>query len=328
MNRVCLINDISGHGRCSITMQMPVISAFGDMVSIAPTTYLSNHTGYEHVHKVDLTGDLKEVFKAWDDNNIKFDAFLTGYIGNADSILDVKEFVSNRKLDNERSLIIVDPVLGDHGKLYDGMTDKHIDNMKKLITISDAITPNLTEACLLTGIDYEDLRLKLGILKYEGKIKKDNEESKKVAEENVKKVSDQIITILRPLLEKIIFKRMQVTLITGIELYNSIVTILDVYNGDNKTRQTTCNFVPKLESRPGTGDLFDALFLSFSLKGYNIIDCLKLTTNFISNALRFTIDNNLPKNEGVCIEPILVQNINAIIQHTKVNKPKVKGEGE
>lgn len=326
MNRVCLINDISGHGRCSISMQLPVISAFGDMVSIAPTSYLSNHTAYEHVHKVDLTKDLKEVFKAWDDNDIKFNAFLTGYIGDADSILDVKEFLSNRKLDSEKSLIIVDPVLADHGKLYCSMTEKHIENMKKLITIADAITPNLTEACLLTGIDYEDLRLKLGILEYDGKVEKGNKESEEAAKERIRKVSDQIINILRPLLEKIIFKRMQVTIITGIEIYNSIVTILDVYNGDNKTRQTTCNFVPKLENRPGTGDLFDALFLSLSLKGYNIIDVLKITTNFITNALRFTIDNKLPKNEGVCIEPILVQNINTIIKNTKVNIPKKEGE--
>lgn len=317
MNRICLINDISGHGRCSITMQLPLISAFGDMVSIAPTAYLSNHTGYEYYHKIDLHDQLKNTFDTWDKNNIKFNGILTGYIGDYNSILDVKEYVSNMKLDTERCIIMVDPVLGDHGKLYEAMTDNHVENMKKLVTVADAITPNLTEACLLTGIDYEDLRLKLGILNYEGAFPSDDENKKAKAKESIKNVSDSVINILKPLLEKIVYKRTQVTLITGIEIYNSIVTILDVYNGDTKTRQTTCNFVPKLENRPGTGDLFDALFLTLSLKGYNFIDCLKISTSFISKALKFTIDNKLPKNEGVCIEPLLVGSITNIIKNTR-----------
>lgn len=316
MRKVLLINDMSGYGNCSLLLQIPVITACGDIPCVALTSYLSSHTGYDDAYRIDLSDKLKDTFASWEKNNFRYDACICGYIGNASSVLDVKEYLANQKLENEKMLIMVDPVMGDSGKAYKNITDDHVSNMKSLITIADVITPNLTEACLLTGVDYEDLRLKLGVLSYDGRVEKGDKEKEKIASENLKKVSDKVISDIRPILDKIIYKRMQMTIITGIEIYDCIVTVLDVYNGDEKKRQTTCNFMPKLESRPGTGDLFDAMFLEMSFKGFNLIDCLKISTSFIQESLKFSKTYNLPKNEGPAIGPILVPNLEYIRAHT------------
>ncbi|MCQ2609780.1 MAG: bifunctional hydroxymethylpyrimidine kinase/phosphomethylpyrimidine kinase, partial [Lachnospiraceae bacterium] len=326
MKKVLLINDMSGYGNCSLALQIPVVTACGDVPCVALTSYLSSHTGYDDVHRIDLSDQLKDTFSSWDKNGFRYDACICGYISNATSILDVKEYLENQKLENEKMLIMVDPVMGDSGKAYRHITDEHIDYMKSLITIADVITPNLTEACLLTGVDYEDLRLQLGVLSYDGRVDKEKKKKKNRASENLKKVSDKVISDLRPILDKIIYKRMQVTIITGIEIYDCVVTVLDVYNGDEKKRQTTCNFMPKLDSRPGTGDLFDAMFLEMSFKGFNLIDCLKISTSFIQESLKFSTVNKIPSKEGPAIGPILVPNLEYIRLHT--TKKAIKNSGD
>ena len=309
--RVALINDLSGHGKCSITSQLPIVAAFGDVASCCITSYLSNHTGYKNKYKIDLNNHLPKVLDMWKENGFKFDGILTGYIGNKESILDVREYIADLKLENENMLVMVDPVCADNGQYYCEMTSEHIENYKKLMEIADVITPNITEACFLTGIDYEELRIKCGLLNYDGSEK-----------EKLEHISKKVIEALNDLLKKIIVKRNQISLITGIELYNGVVTVLDVYDGDKGIRQTTCNFVNKLESRSGTGDLFDVLFFEAVLFGYKFVDCLNIASGFVNNALRFTIDKKYPKEDGVVYEPILVDNINVIRNSTKKEKIK------
>lgn len=176
-------------------------------------------------------------------------------------ILNIREYLADLKLDNDKMLILVDPVFADNGELYCEMTEQHISNFKKLMEVSDIITPNITEACMLTGVDYELLRIRCGLLRYEGNEK-----------EKLEHISKKVIEAINEVLQKIIFKKNQVTIITGIELFNSVVTIMDVFDGDRGSRQTTCNFVNKLENIPGAGDLFDALFLETKIFGYNLID--------------------------------------------------------
>lgn len=304
--KVLLINDLSGYGKCSINSQIPIISIFGDIASCCLTSYLSNNTSFEEKYKVDLNDNMTKVFDVWNRLNVKFDAALTGYVGNADNILNIREYLSDLKLDNDNMLIMVDPVFADNGKLYCEMTDQHITNFKKLIEIADIITPNITEACYLTGVDYEMLRIKCGLLNYENNEK-----------EKLEHISKKVIEAIKEVLQKIIYKKNQTTIITGIELYNSVVTVMDVFEGDKGVRQTTCNFTKKLENRPGAGDLFDALFLETKIFGYRLVDCLNITSGFINNALRFTIDNKFPKEEGIVFEPILFNNMNVIMKNTK-----------
>ena len=289
MNRkIALINDLKQYNRMSYLNSVSIISAFGDRAYI------------------DIEDDER------------YDAFISGYIADSDRILEYREKIADRKLDNNLILYLCDPVFGKNGKLYDGITNDHIENYKKLMEISDIITPNFTEALYLTDMPYEDNVKKYNIIKYENSNK-----------EKVDELSKSIIESLFPLLDKIRFKKNQISIITGIELYNAVLTILDVYDGDHGKRQTTCNYSLKIDNRGGTGDIFDAMFFEASTNGFNLVDALSASTSFINNALRYSRDRKIDSRIGIFFEPILHDNINVMRQklNEKMKKNQVKKEG-
>ena len=165
--RILLVNDYVGYGKSSITMQIPIISAFGDIPSSVIASYLSNNSKYQEKVKISLANKFLDIFDVYRKNNFVFDGMITGYIDNSDNIIELRDFAEDMKLENDKMLLLVDPVFADDGKKYCSVTDNHIENYKKLMEMADIITPNLTEACFLTGIDYEDIKMKLGLLKFE-----------------------------------------------------------------------------------------------------------------------------------------------------------------
>lgn len=269
--RIVLINDQKRYDRMANMNSASIISAFGDRAYFGI------------------------------DEGERYDAFISGFISDSNKILDYREIISDAKLDNERVLYLCDPVFADDGKKYDFVTDMHIDNYKKLMEISDIITPNLTEATFLTGMSYDDFYSKYSILKYENDTR-----------EKVDGLSRKIIESIFPLLDKIRFKKNQITVITGIELYNAILTILDVYDGDHGKRQTTCNYSEKIESRSGAGEIFDAMFFETAVNGLTLLDALSASTSFINNSLRYSRDKNIRKELGIFFEPILLDNVNMV----------------
>ena len=210
----------------------------------------------------------------------------------------MREIIADAKLDNPRVLALVDPIFADGGDRYNGITDAHIENYKKLLEISDIMTPNLSEACMLVNENYEDYREKYCTMSYENGNK-----------EKTGEISKKIIQSIFPLLEKLRIKKNQITILSGIELYNSILTILDVYDGDHGKRQTTCNYSEKMDDRYGAGEIFDAMFFETSTNGFNLIDALSVSTSFVNNSLRFSKDKNFDKKDGIVFEPILYDNI-------------------
>lgn len=274
MNRkISLINDLKRNNRYAYMNSIPIISSFGDRAFV----------GYN--------------------DGVQYDAFITGLISDSDRILEVREYIADAKLDKQSVLTMVDPVFADNGIKYEGITDSHIKNYKKLLEISDIMTPNLTEACMLADVSYDNYREKYCTIKYEcGDKDKTNELSKKIIES------------IFPLLEKIRIKKNQITIITGIELYNSVLTILDVYDGDHGKRQTTCNYSEKIEERYGAGEIFNTMFFETSTNGFTLVDALSASTSFINNSLRFSRDNKLDINDGIVFEPILHDNISVMKQ--------------
>lgn len=269
--KISLINDLKMYNRMSYLDSVSIISAFGDRAYI------------------DIVGDER------------YDAFISGYIKDSDRILEYREKIADRKLDNGHVLFLCDPVFASDGETYSDIKDSHIENYKKLMEISDIITPNFTEALMLTDMSYEDNVKKYNIINYEN----DNKEK-------VDSLSKKIIESLFPLLDKIRFKKNQITIITGIELYNAILTILDVYDGDHGKRQTTCNYSMKIEDRAGAGDIFDAMFFEVSTNGFNLVDALSASTSFVNNALRYSRDKKIDEKVGIFFEPILHDNINVM----------------
>ncbi len=153
--RILTIQDISCVGQCSITVALPILSACGVETSILPTAVLSTHTGgFKNFTFRDLCEDIPGIIKHWKSENIMFDAIYTGYLGNCDDVNYVKEIAEN--LLAEDSKLIVDPAMGDNGKLYYGFDEKYVEAMRTLCEKADLILPNITEACFLLGISYPE----------------------------------------------------------------------------------------------------------------------------------------------------------------------------
>ena len=150
-----LVHDLSGFGRCSLTVALPVLSVMGVHASCLPTAVLSTHTGGFHGCTFrDLTADMRPFYQHWQREGFRFDALYTGYLGSAEQIAIVSDFLT--AFHTENTVTLVDPVMGDHGKLYSRFTPEMAAGMKRLCAQADIIVPNVTEAALLTGMEYRE----------------------------------------------------------------------------------------------------------------------------------------------------------------------------
>lgn len=154
MKRILTIQDISCLGKCSLTVALPIISAMGVEACILPTAVLSTHTMFQGYTFKDLTDQINPIVKHWIDSDINFDAIYTGYLGSIEQVDLVMQIFDQFK--NENNLIIVDPVIGDNGKIYPALNIEFAHQMKKLCSRADIVVPNLTEAALMTGREYKE----------------------------------------------------------------------------------------------------------------------------------------------------------------------------
>ena len=153
--RVLAVNDISCVGKCSLTVTLPIVSACGVTCDVLPTALLSTHTGgFEGYTFRDLTDDLQAVLRHWKSLGLRFDIVYSGYLGNAAQIDIVSQI--KREFLQDNGLFVVDPVMGDGGRLYAGFSDGYVKKMRRLCREADYILPNLTEACYLADIPYPE----------------------------------------------------------------------------------------------------------------------------------------------------------------------------
>ena len=152
--RVAAIHDMSGFGRCSLTVAIPVLSAMGVQCCPLPTAYLSTHTGgFTGYTFLDMTDELPKTAAHWAELGIHFDAVYTGFMGSEAQMDLAADFV--RAFRRDRSTIFIcDPVMGDHGKIYKTYTPAMCAGMTRLAELADVIVPNLTEAAVLLGEDH------------------------------------------------------------------------------------------------------------------------------------------------------------------------------
>lgn len=151
--RVLTIQDVSCVGQCSLTVALPIISAFGTECAILPTAVLSTHTaGFKGYTCRDLTDDIPLILNHWCKEKLDFDFIYTGYLCGKVQIMQVKEIVNKTK--RKGGFFIVDPVMADNGKFYPGFDNEFATEMAKLCSMADVIIPNITEACFLTGMPY------------------------------------------------------------------------------------------------------------------------------------------------------------------------------
>ena len=148
--RVLTIQDLSCVGKCSLTVAQPILSAMGISCSVLPTAVLSTHTAFPKPYVRSLTEDMLPICRHWQENGVTFDAILVGYLSDPEQAEAVLEIVQSFDCP-----VILDPAMGDNGKLYAGITPEHVEAMRDLSIMAEVLLPNVTEASLLTDIPYQ-----------------------------------------------------------------------------------------------------------------------------------------------------------------------------
>ncbi len=149
--RVAAVHDLCGYGKCSLGIAIPVLSAAGIDVCPVPTSLFSAHTRFPKFYMHDTTPMLGDYLDAWREEGIELDGIYSGFLGSAEQV----DAILRLYREYPGALRIVDPVMGDGGAKYPTYTDEMCEAMKGLVDGADLLTPNLTEASILTGIHYE-----------------------------------------------------------------------------------------------------------------------------------------------------------------------------
>ena len=272
--RLAMINDIAGFGRCSTTVSLPVISVMKVQVCPVPTSVLSNHLGFPLCHFDDYTSHMRDYIKVWNELGLTFDGLYCGFLGNEEQIDIVREFVEMFR----PPLFLLDPVMGDHGRAYSSITETHVQKMKALLPLADIITPNITEACLLTGTPWKDgewtMQELSGLCERLADICQ--QESVSSVEASVGTVSSASIVI------------------TGIRQGDSLVNFLwddGVY--------TTVSTPIAGASRPGTGDIFASILAADAVRGETLLTSVQKAANFVGLCIAGSEKAGTPLQEGV-----------------------------
>ena len=278
--RLAMINDIAGFGRCSTTVSLPVISVMKVQVCPVPTSVLSNHLGFPLCHFDDYTSHMRDYIKVWNELGLTFDGLYCGFLGNEEQINIVREFVEMFR----PPLFLLDPVMGDHGRAYSSITETHVQKMKELLPLADIITPNITEACLLTGTPWKDREWTMPELSGLCERLADicQQESVSSGEASVGTVSSASIVI------------------TGIRQGDSLVNFLwddGVY--------TTVSTPIAGASRPGTGDIFASILAADAVRGETLLSSVQKAANFVGLCIAGSEKAGTPVQEGVVFEKYL-----------------------
>ena len=159
--RIAAIHDLSCVGRCALTVVMPTLSVMGYQTVPVPTALLSSHTGgFTDLHFRDLTDDMDRIGAHFERLDLRFGAIYTGFLGSEEQISSVERIIGlfGARADEtgQEPLILVDPVMGDDGVLYSTYNEELVDGIRHLSSYAEVLTPNLTEACLLTRTPYTD----------------------------------------------------------------------------------------------------------------------------------------------------------------------------
>ncbi|PJI06742.1 MULTISPECIES: pyridoxamine kinase [Clostridium] len=270
VKRVAAIHDLSGFGRASLTAIIPIMSYMGIQVCPMPTAVLSTHTtGFKEYSFVDLTDNMQKFIEHWKKLDIEFDAIYTGFLGSPKQVDIISDFID--EFSTEETLVLIDPVMGDEGKLYSTMDDNMVKSMKRLIKKADIITPNFTEAAYLLGRDY-DLNL-----------------NEKAIQNWILELSDMGPDVIMTSVPK------------GKDDKNTSVITYDKKN--NKFWKVTSEYIPV--SYPGTGDSFASAVLGYILNGDNLPQAVGRAMQFITSAIKESYGFDYPTREGILIEKSL-----------------------
>lgn len=274
IKKVAAINDLTGYGRASLTTIIPILSTMKVQVCPLPTAILSTHTGgFGENSFIDLTSYMKSHIEHWKNLNLEFECIYSGFLGSpmqVDIVLDFINFFGKKA-----KLIVVDPVIGDNGKLYKTMSEEMVIGMRKLIQKADIITPNFTELLYLLGKEYKE------------------------------SVNE---TEIKSYLKEISFLGPKIIIVTSVPDFdfNSVEKRTNVIAYDSINDifwKVSCKYIPA--SYPGTGDAYTSVVIGSLLQGDSLPIAMERGVQFITQCIMASYGFNYPTKEGVLLEKVL-----------------------
>ena len=276
--KVAVINDLSGLGRCSLTAAISVLSAMGIQTCPLPTAILSSQTEYPSYYCYDFTDKMDYFRQEWKKLGTCFSGIYTGYIASVPQIEEIFHFLDTFQTPD--TFLLVDPVMGDDGMTYDMYTSEFLSAMKELTTRADVITPNITEFCLLTDMDYNTLQ-------------------------NSSLSLHQLISCLKDASHTLTAERAKKILITGIRF----TTDDGIPKIGNLLLDGSSHFLSAFPccagSYSGTGDLFASCITGGLARGTSLTEMIQIAGSFLEKALADSVKEQVPVNEGVNFEKYL-----------------------
>ena len=278
MKRIMTIQDVSCVGKCSLTVALPIISAAGVEAGVLPTAVLSTHTAFSKFTFRDLTDEITPIANVYKELDIDFDAIYTGYLGSFEQLELVSQFIDDFKKDD--TVVLIDPVMADNGKLYKGFTPEFASAMAKLCKKADIVVPNLTEASFMLNIPYRE--------DYD--------------EEYVREVLKKLCDLGSPM-----------AALTGISFADDKI---GVYFYNSKTNTYYSYFNEKLPtSFHGTGDIFASATLGAMMRGISAEKSLSIAVDFTLECMKETMRDENHRFYGVNFETALPYYIECIKKH-------------
>lgn len=268
--RMAAIHDLSGMGKCSLTVALPIVSATGVECCCIPTALLSTHTGgFTDWTFTDLSGDIVPIAEHWHKLGLKFDAVYSGYLASQAQGELIEKAID--LIADEETLIVVDPAMADNGRYYTNLDDGMTACFRRLIKRANIITPNLTEACFLTGTEYES------------------------------GVQDE--GFVTELIDKLSELGPDFVAVTGVSLKQGSVGIVA---RDNKTGKLCSVMNEALDGTfHGSGDVFASAFAALLTRGAELETALTAAEEFVTAAIERTAKRATPRHYGLDFEGVL-----------------------
>lgn len=268
--RVLAVHDLCSFGRCSLTAAIPVISAMGMQVCPLPTAFFSNNLTYGEFTFHDFTDKMTGFMDRWEKLGFRYDAVYSGFLASVEQIEVVRD-AARRFASHEESLVVVDPAMGDDGKLYPVFGPEYVDAMRTLVKEATLITPNFTEACFLLG------------------------ESCGTAVPSSE--------ALRAMTEKLAALGAKQVVITSVPAGENEIKVVSFDSVAGEYAERTTPRIPFTTC--GTGDLFTSVVTGALLRGETLAVASALAMRFVSRVMEFTLASGSDPREGVIVEPCL-----------------------
>ena len=275
MKRIVTIQDISCVGKCSLTVALPIISAMGVEASILPTAVLSTHTMFSNFTVKDLTDQIQPISNHWKQEQIKFEAVYTGYLGSFEQIDLMKEFFEDYKTDS--NIMFVDPAMADNGKLYPAFDEAFAHHMATLCGKADIIVPNITEAAFMTDMEYRT--------EYD--------------EEYVKEMLGRLCQL-----------GAKISILTGVSFEEGKTGVMGYDSVNDEYYYYAHDKLPV--SFHGTGDIFSSTCIGAMMNGFDWKESAKIAADYTSECIRLTLEDPSKPWYGVNFEqaiPYLIKKI-------------------